>query len=374
MWCDCHRYCKGGKYIGRATWYTHVDYRPGGCHFLVASTNNVVDSDSESDNSSSHHSDPVSPHTISQPDLLDSTDDRPLKRRRIAENLDSEDDELDISIVNIFKIISCCFPYILARFQSFDDAASSRSSSPELDADCDPGSLADLSPSEDEETEDVLDTKSETADDSDNLDPVPARIEDIQITIDFIKMVKEATLSNGGLDDDCIERLINPIQEELDISDPDLRFSLDLFLATSNSSERTYNEAAAAARRRHPDPVLTHHEIKKKVAEMSGVVPIRHDMCPNTCMAYTGPFAERDTCKFCGTARFDEHGVAREFYTIPLGPQLQALFRSPEGARDMHYRAEETERILEELTETGGVIEVHFLSLFCNRPCQGYDF
>ncbi|KAK6980866.1 hypothetical protein R3P38DRAFT_2579503, partial [Favolaschia claudopus] len=73
--------------------------------------------------------------------------------------------------------------------------------------------------------------------------------------------------------------------------------------------------------------------IKKKVAEWTGVVPILSHMCPNTCMAYTGPFSDRQSCTFCGTPRYDPvTGAAREFYTMPLGPQLQALYRTPESA------------------------------------------
>ncbi|KAJ6457720.1 hypothetical protein C8R45DRAFT_779847, partial [Mycena sanguinolenta] len=55
-------------------------------------------------------------------------------------------------------------------------------------------------------------------------------------------------------------------------------------------------------------------------------------------MAYTGPYADRTDCKFCGVARYEDNMSPRRFYTIPLGPQLQALFRSPESVEDMKYR------------------------------------
>lgn len=189
--------------------------------------------------------------------------------------------------------------------------------------------------------------------------PPDVKIEDIQQALDFIQAVQNASLENGDLDDETVDRLRNPIQKQLDVSDPDLRHSLDLFLATSNASEKTYNDVRDATLRRHPDhPVLTHHQSKKTVAEMSGVVPIVNHMCPNTCMAYTGPLAHLDACKICGAPRFNEDGPAREFYTIPLGPQLQALFRCPESARDMKYRSQETQRIRREVEAQYGNIEV----------------
>ncbi|KAJ7936430.1 hypothetical protein B0H13DRAFT_1570878, partial [Mycena leptocephala] len=58
-------------------------------------------------------------------------------------------------------------------------------------------------------------------------------------------------------------------------------------------NKETYKANRDAYLRRHPEnEVLSHDAIKKKVAEWSGVVPIRSEMCPKTCMAYTGPFSE----------------------------------------------------------------------------------
>ncbi|KAJ7758457.1 hypothetical protein DFH07DRAFT_958303 [Mycena maculata] len=173
-----------------------------------------------------------------------------------------------------------------------------------------------------------------------------SRIEDIQLSLDYIKCIQEATFENGGLEIDCVERLRDPIQEPIDISDPDLCLSLDLFMETSNSLEKTYDGVRSSVCRRHPeDDILTHHLVKKKVVEMTGVVPLLHDMCQNSCMAYTGPLADLELCRVCKAPRFDETGSSRKFSTMPLGPQLQALFRSPAGAESMKYRVQKTEEI-----------------------------
>lgn len=192
-----------------------------------------------------------------------------------------------------------------------------------------------------------LPQNADAADDHDPAANAIARVDDLKVALTFIDAVKKASLDNGDLDTETVERLRNPPQELLDVSDPDLRFSLDLFIATTTASQDTYNSARSACLRRHPDDnVLTHDAIKRKVAEWSGVVPILNHMCPNTCMAYMGPFAALESCTRCGLPRFDEHGVAREFYTIPLGPQLQALWRTPERARAVRYRSERTREIL----------------------------
>ena len=42
---------------------------------------------------------------------------------------------------------------------------------------------------------------------------------------------------------------------------------------------------------------------------------------------------------------------------IPLGPQLQAQWKSPEGAQCMHYQNRKTDEIKLQLMHTGGLIK-----------------
>ena len=159
-----------------------------------------------------------------------------------------------------------------------------------------------------------------------------------------------------------LERLRHPLEEVTELDDPDIRLSIDLFLADTDGSEKIYNESRAACLRRHStDKVLSHHLVKKKVAELSGITSIIHDMCPNTCVAYTGPYADLDKCPLCHESRYDEARLAstgkkeprQQFHTFPLGPQCQARYRSPEGASSMHYFEEKMETILAELRISG---------------------
>ncbi|KAJ6494491.1 hypothetical protein C8R45DRAFT_1052932 [Mycena sanguinolenta] len=196
--------------------------------------------------------------------------------------------------------------------------------------------------------------------DLDHFDIENVKLEDLKIALELISAVENASLDNGDLNAETVHRLRNPIAASLDISDPSLRFALDIFIATSNASEETYDAVRAATLTRYPnDSVLTHYQVKKQVAELSGVVPMLHDMCPNVCMAYTGPYADRTHCKFCGAARYEDNMSPRRFYTIPLGPQLQALFRSPESVEDMKYRAVLTAKIQDMLEVSDGIIETY---------------
>jgi hypothetical protein len=173
-----------------------------------------------------------------------------------------------------------------------------------------------------------------------------SRIESIKITQEFIKEIRTATLDNGNLEDDILKCLRNPPKEPIDISDPDIRLSLDLFLDVTNSSEDTYKSLCKTMQRRCPDAnPLSFHSVKKLVAEITGVMAVYDDMCINSCHAFTGPFSQLASCSICGEARYDEarskskrKKIPRlQFCTILLGPQLQALRRSHSGAMSMRY-------------------------------------
>jgi len=69
------------------------------------------------------------------------------------------------------------------------------------------------------------------------------------------------------------------------------------------------------------------------------------------------------TCPVCSEACYDcghlesSHGKERvpwkEFHTIPIGPQLQALYRDPESVAHVHYLCLERSCVLSEIEQTG---------------------
>ena len=100
---------------------------------------------------------------------------------------------------------------------------------------------------------------------------------------------------------------------------------------------------------------MTYHNVKKLVTHLTGIVPIIRDMCDKSCVAYTGPFAEYDHCPKCGESRYDPALTGKiprkQFHTFPIAPQLQAIWRTPEGADSMGYCASFTDKIIHELQE-----------------------
>jgi hypothetical protein len=133
----------------------------------------------------------------------------------------------------------------------------------------------------------------------------------------------------------------------MDLLDKDLRLCLDIFLATTSGSEEAYTNTLAAFKCHSPKVViLSHAQIKLRIQELTGILPVMTDMCVNSCIAFTGPFGNHTNCPVCQEARYKKviqrHKLSlrprKQFLTIPVGPQIQAQWRSEKGAYDMGHR------------------------------------
>lgn len=179
------------------------------------------------------------------------------------------------------------------------------------------------------------------------------------------------------LDSEVIHRLRNPVEGPLVIQDQNTLFSMKLFQATAKSSQATYNEVREAILERHPtDPILSYDMAKKAVQDYSGVVPMKEDMCPISCLAFTGPYKNLERCPKCQAHRYDQEILrqskgkkkvpVRQFYTIPTGPMLQALERTEEGSENMdHFWKTVNELIRFVDPETGEVVVLNYNDFNC---------
>lgn len=176
----------------------------------------------------------------------------------------------------------------------------------------------------------------------------------------FIDMLRnQPSIDDSLLSEETLCHLRDPPKNPAVLT-PDEICSIELFLANIDGADKTYIKSRAAMLRRHPDDdILSLHLVKKRIAELTGVEAMVHDMCPDSCMAYTGPWADLDSCRFCSQPRFEPDSTPgarkarRQFETYPLAPQVQARFRSPSGATDMRHRQGEMDRIMQELLAKG---------------------
>lgn len=174
-------------------------------------------------------------------------------------------------------------------------------------------------------------------------------LEDLHLRLEFIKQICNASLEDKGMqmDEENLKHFQDPLDHKLALDDtPDICLSLKLFLANINSPVEVYNANRAAILQHHPnDDIFTHDSVKRFVKHLTGVVPLIHDMCIDTCVVYTGPYHDLEKCSQCDEPQYDptifetsggKKKVTRhQFHTMPMGPQLQALYHSKESAEQM---------------------------------------
>jgi hypothetical protein len=175
-------------------------------------------------------------------------------------------------------------------------------------------------------------------------------IDELKKTVQFIQALRCATLEQSNMQQDDIERLRAAEPDpRLDITNIHFVKALRIFLSTTNASQATYDAIRSTMINCYPDdPFLSFRQMKRRVEQLSGVVPISYDMCPDTCVGFTGPLADCERCPMCGKDRYRSgtREPHRQFITIPLGPVIQALYGSLETAERMHYREQATTEIL----------------------------
>ncbi|KAF8262074.1 hypothetical protein EI94DRAFT_1809337 [Lactarius quietus] len=126
------------------------------------------------------------------------------------------------------------------------------------------------------------------ADDTTEDDPaVVIPLLKLKATQDFIDTLKVASLETSGMQQDDIDSICDhsPV---LDLEDPSpLLRLLRHFINNAGSSQAHYNGIWAIELHNNPlDDFLSFDQAKCHIWWLSGVVPIEHDMCPNTCAAY----------------------------------------------------------------------------------------
>ena len=210
-------------------------------------------------------------------------------------------------------------------------------------------------------TPDTHDTPADNIQDLWDQDAIS--LDSLKLTTEFIKGLRATTLDDPslGLSIEATERLRNPPHDQPEL-DKYMRLAIKLYLG--NPSDKTYEINRAAVLECFPEADLpTYYRTRRMVADLTGIESVVHHMCINSCIAYTGPFADLESCPMCSESRYDNirleassgaKRIARqEFHTVLIGPQLQALYRNPESASHAHYLREERARVLSVIEDQG---------------------
>ncbi|KAG2090770.1 uncharacterized protein F5147DRAFT_586623, partial [Suillus discolor] len=118
-------------------------------------------------------------------------------------------------------------------------------------------------------------------------------------------------LQNASLDDPCsklnaaaLHRLCEPHQAPLEINQlVAIRFAISEYFALEHSAQDTYERIRRFAGHcfvGDANEIPRYYQIERLIAEFTGVESIEHDMCPESCVAFTGPFSYIEHCPICG--------------------------------------------------------------------------
>ncbi|KAG1718556.1 uncharacterized protein EDB91DRAFT_1036891, partial [Suillus paluster] len=114
---------------------------------------------------------------------------------------------------------------------------------------------------------------------------------DLRASLAYILTLQNASLDDPGtgLSPDAIERLKNLPN----YNDPELRLAICLYLALNNA-DNDYTKAVSAINEYNDAELPSHHQ-----SQITGVEEMKHNMCINTCIGFTGPFASLNHCPEC---------------------------------------------------------------------------
>ena len=198
------------------------------------------------------------------------------------------------------------------------------------------------------------------------------KIDDLHIALKYVRSLQNASLDDRGvgLDERGVDRLRNPPTDVLWMDgNKNLETAIKLYLGLPHA-DSDYDMACRIFMEQDSTncsgfPSL--FQVKEAIARLTGIEAVVHDMYVNSCMVFTGPFSELNHCAECGQSRWDQDllqefqgtikSPRKQFSTLLLGTQLQAVFHDPTKAREMQYWRIYTRQIIERLKRTGGIQE-----------------
>ena len=132
----------------------------------------------------------------------------------------------------------------------------------------------------------------------------------MRTALDFIQMVKGATVASQFDPEELAEFLEPQEHESTPPDDPNLKLSLLNYISFMGSSQDVYEAARQNAHQCFPNvDILSHYRVERRARILSGVITWEHHMCEGSCVGFTGPFADLESCPECGKSRYDEKAL-----------------------------------------------------------------
>jgi hypothetical protein len=158
----------------------------------------------------------------------------------------------------------------------------------------------------------------------------------------------------------------------------------------TNGTVLAYNEHRRVLESATDIEILSLHSVRKLALQTARLVPQRIDMCPKSCMAYTGDHKDKTHCSYvhpkskskipCGEPRFKKGSspgalIPRAQYTaLPLIPSIQAMFANAETSRLLRYRDKTLQETIKMLASAANHYSAPRFSDFSNGTIHALQY
>ncbi|KAG2132823.1 uncharacterized protein EDB93DRAFT_1044287, partial [Suillus bovinus] len=116
----------------------------------------------------------------------------------------------------------------------------------------------------------------------------------------FIQALRAASFDDpvAKLTPEALEKLRNLPQQPPRIASPIICHGIQMYFHLEHAAQAAYKGIADSAARSFPgaEDIPSYRGVKRLIAELSNIDSIKHHMCLNTCITFTGPFSDLDQC------------------------------------------------------------------------------
>jgi hypothetical protein len=153
------------------------------------------------------------------------------------------------------------------------------------------------------------------------------------------------------------------------------KLSLKHYLAwtESHGTVKAYNAHAQVLAEATEVEILSLYKVKQLAMTLTGLKPSFVEMCPRSCMAFTGKFKNQSTCSYshngkdCNESRYQPTQGPRAkskpratMLYMPITPIIQAYYANAETSHEMRHRDFCLKQTLEALATGAGVKKSEF--------------
>ena len=142
----------------------------------------------------------------------------------------------------------------------------------------------------------------------------------------------------------------------------------------SNGTVKAYDAHAQVLSQATEEEILSLHKVRQLALDLAGLTPSFVDMCPKSCMAYTGDFESNTMCthsnkgKECNEPRYHpQQGSSRakpkpraKMLYMPITPIIQAYYANADTSHEMRHRDYCLKETLHALAVGAGVRKSEF--------------